>query len=37
MDTSLLRRGVTQNYSEVMRWYCKAADQGDTKSQFNLA
>ena len=28
--------GVTQDYSEAVRWYQKAAKQGDAKAQFNL-
>jgi TPR repeat protein len=29
-------RGVPQDYSEAVRWYRKAADQGDSQAQFNL-
>jgi hypothetical protein len=28
--------GVPQNYSEAMKWYKKAADQGYTEAQYNL-
>ena len=28
--------GVPKNYSEAMKWYRKAADQGNAEAQFNL-
>ena len=28
--------GVPQNYSEAMKWYRRAADQGDPDAQYNL-
>jgi hypothetical protein len=29
-------RGVKQDYAEALRWYRKAADQGDADAQFSL-
>ena len=29
-------KGVTQDYAEAMRWYRKAADQGEASAQYNL-
>ena len=29
-------QGVPQNYAEAVKWYRKAADQGDARAQFNL-
>jgi TPR repeat protein len=29
-------RGVAQDYAEAVRWYRKAAEQGDATAQFNL-
>ena len=28
--------GVTKNYSEAVKWYRKAAEQGDTFAHYNL-
>jgi TPR repeat protein len=37
LGTKYLRgEGVRQDYSEAIRWYRKAADQGYTKGEFNL-
>jgi hypothetical protein len=30
-------RGVTQDYKQAVKWYTKAAEQGDAKAQHNLA
>jgi uncharacterized protein len=30
-------KGVAQDYAEAMKWYRKAADQGNAEGQFNLA
>ena len=29
-------RGVTQDYAEAVKWYRKAAEQGDSNAQYNL-
>ena len=29
-------RGVRQDYAEALRWYRKAAEQGDVQAQYNL-
>jgi TPR repeat protein len=29
-------KGVQQNYTEALKWYRKAADQGHARSQYNL-
>ena len=31
-----LGEGVPQNYKEALKWYRRAADQGDAAAQFNL-
>ena len=28
--------GVSQNYAEAVKWYSKAAEQGDADAQYNL-
>ncbi len=32
----LIGRGVPQDYAEALKWYRKAAEQGDAKAQYDL-